>query len=148
MKVIFLKDVGGVGQKGTMKEVADGYAFNFLIPNGLAKQATVEALADFDRLKQVNAKLVSEKNAIISANLKKVDGKKVVIKARANDKGHLFKGVSKADAADAISELAEGLITPDMLVDFAGVVKDAGELVVHIAAAGVEATVHLAIEGI
>ena len=42
MKVIFLKDVGGVGQRGTIKDISDGYAQNFLIPNGLAEQATAE----------------------------------------------------------------------------------------------------------
>ena len=45
MKVIFLKDVGGVGQKGSVKDVADGYAMNFLIAQGLAVQATNDMLA-------------------------------------------------------------------------------------------------------
>ena len=45
MKVIFLKDVGGVGQRGSIKEVSDGYAMNFLIAQGLAVQATPEKVA-------------------------------------------------------------------------------------------------------
>lgn len=43
MKVILLKDVGGVGQHGEIKDVADGYAMNFLIGRGLAQQATPES---------------------------------------------------------------------------------------------------------
>ena len=45
MKVIFLKDVAKVGQHGTMKDVSDGYALNFLIPRGLAIQATPDKVA-------------------------------------------------------------------------------------------------------
>ena len=45
MKVIFLKDVAKVGQHGKMKDVADGYALNFLIPRGLAIQATPDKVA-------------------------------------------------------------------------------------------------------
>ena len=45
MKVIFTKDVGGVGVRGTVKDVSDGYAQNFLIARGLAEQATTEKLA-------------------------------------------------------------------------------------------------------
>ena len=45
MKVIFLKDVKGKGKKGEVKNVADGYAQNFLIKNGFAKEATSANLA-------------------------------------------------------------------------------------------------------
>ena len=136
MKVIFLKDVGGVGQKGTVKEVADGYAFNHLIPNGLAKQATVEAMADHNRRKEIDAKVSEEKNAIIFANLKAIEGKKFTLKARANERGHLFKGVGKSDVAKTVGHG----VRSDMIADI-GTIKDVGGYQIKIAAAGATATV-------
>ena len=51
MKVIFLKDVKGTAKKGEMKEVSDGYARNFLIPKGVAKEATASSINDLNQQK-------------------------------------------------------------------------------------------------
>lgn len=48
MKVVFLKDVKGKGKKGEIKNVADGYAQNFLIKNGYAAEANAQALSQLD----------------------------------------------------------------------------------------------------
>lgn len=138
MKVIFLKDVGGVGQKGTVKEVSDGYAFNHLIPNGLAKQATPEAMADFNRQKAINEKVNAEKNAVVASNLKAIDGKEFTLKARANDNGHLFKGIGKADVVKTIGHA----ITAEMIADI-GTIKEVGGYQIKFAAANAAATVKL-----
>jgi hypothetical protein len=53
MKVLFKKDVGGVGQRGTIKDVSDGYALNFLIPQGLAEQATPEKIATHQKNQKI-----------------------------------------------------------------------------------------------
>ena len=52
MKIIFLKDVKGVGQRDALKDVSDGYALNFLIPQGLAVQATPDKIAAHEVQKQ------------------------------------------------------------------------------------------------
>ncbi|HEY8528755.1 MAG TPA: 50S ribosomal protein L9, partial [Paenibacillaceae bacterium] len=51
MKVIFLQDVKGHGKKGEVKDVAEGYARNYLIPRGLAKAATESALKSLEQMK-------------------------------------------------------------------------------------------------
>ena len=56
MKVIFLKDVKGKGKKGDVKNVADGYAQNFLIKNGLAKEANSANLATLSGQKKAEEK--------------------------------------------------------------------------------------------
>ena len=56
MKVIFLQDVKGKGKKGDVKNVADGYAQNFLIKNGLAKEATTASLSTLAGQKKAEEK--------------------------------------------------------------------------------------------
>ena len=60
MKVVFLKDVKGQGKKGEVKNVADGYAQNFLIKKGLAVEATKEALSRLEGQKKHEAKLAAQ----------------------------------------------------------------------------------------
>lgn len=93
MKIILLKDVKKVGRKGDIKDVADGFALNSLIPNNQA------IIANATNLKMVETKkkqTVAEKDALVSAfgnAINKLEDKKLVIVGKTNDKGHLFAGV-------------------------------------------------------
>ena len=60
MKVILLKDVDKIGKKFDVKEVKEGYAMNFLIPQGLAKQATKTALLWLEMQKEIATKKEEE----------------------------------------------------------------------------------------
>lgn len=57
MKVVFLKDVKGKGKKGEIKEVAEGYARNFLIKNGYAKEANNQAISELQGQKRLEEKM-------------------------------------------------------------------------------------------
>ena len=82
MKVIFLQDVKGKGKKGELKEVSDGYARNFLLPQKLAKQATAQAMSEL-------------KNAESSkAEKSKLENQSINIKAKAGQNGKLFGSVT------------------------------------------------------
>lgn len=74
MKVIFLKDVKGKGKKGETKNVADGYANNFLIKNGYAVEANNAALSTLSAQKKKEDKLAAEELAEAKA-LKEKNGK-------------------------------------------------------------------------
>ena len=80
MKVILIKDVKGSGKAGDTINAADGYARNYLLKNGLAVEANNEKIA-----------------AVL-------EGKEVVIKAKAGQGGKLFGAVKTSDVADAVSE--------------------------------------------
>lgn len=140
MKVILLKDVSGVGQHGSIKEVSDGYALNFLIPNGLAKQATAEAVASHSKQQAAAQKAADEKNAATAAKLKELGGRQFSLKVKANETGHLFKGVGKGDIAKAIG------VGADLISDIS-TIKNVGEYKIKIAGAGASATVILKVEG-
>ena len=104
MKVILLKDVKGSGKAGDVLNVADGYARNFLIAKGLAVEANAKNQNDLAGKKaSAQHKLDVEKaeNERIAAAL---DGKKVIIKAKAGQGGKLFGAVTASNVADVIKE--------------------------------------------
>ncbi|MCR5168406.1 MAG: 50S ribosomal protein L9 [Oscillospiraceae bacterium] len=104
MKVIFLQDVKGSGKKGDMKEVADGYARNYLIAKGLACEATAKNISDLNGKKasaQHKADVARQEALDTAAALK---GKKVICRVKAGQGGKLFGSVTGANVADAVKE--------------------------------------------
>lgn len=103
MKVIFTQDVKGSGKKGDVKEVADGYARNFLIGKGLAVEATAKNLSDLagKKASEQHKADVAKQEAIEAAA--KVKGKTVVCKAKAGSGGRLFGAVTAGNIADLIN---------------------------------------------
>ena len=94
MRVILLKDAGGVGKRDSIVEVSDGYALNFLIPRGLGEQATPNKIEELEKRRhrsEMNLSAQREKLAGLAETLK---GKTLAIAAKANDKGHLYKSVT------------------------------------------------------
>lgn len=104
MKVILLADVKKIGRKGEVKVVADGYATNLLFPKKLAEPATEAKLKAHEEARLAKE---AEKVAQEMAYDRMVDtlrGGKVEIKARATEKGGLFKAVGQKEVAQAIRE--------------------------------------------
>ncbi|MDE7137252.1 MAG: 50S ribosomal protein L9 [Ruminococcus sp.] len=104
MKVIFLKDVKGSGKKGEVKNVADGYARNMLIPKGIAIEANAKNMAELaGQQSSAQHKIDLEIQAAKEA-AEKIKGKKVNIKAKAGSNGKLFGSVTAGNVADAMNE--------------------------------------------
>ena len=102
MKVILKADVKGQGKKGQMVEVSDGYARNFLLPRGIAEEATKSAVNNF-KGKESSAKFhkeQEEKEARETAA--KLEGKTVTIKTKAGANGKLFGSITSQVVAEAI----------------------------------------------
>lgn len=104
MKVIFTEDVKGKGKKGEMKDVADGYARNFLIPKGLATEATTDNINTMKLKKKANDARIEEEKAKAREAAEKLKGAQVVIKARAGESGKLFGSVTSQEVSDALKE--------------------------------------------
>lgn len=104
MKVILLQDVQGTGKKGEIKEVKDGYAQNFLIKKGLAQEANAKNL----NLLQGQKDSAQHKIDVDIQNAKdiaaKLDGKTVVVKAKAGQNGRLFGTVTAKEVSAAIKQ--------------------------------------------
>lgn len=104
MKVIFLQDVKGSGKKGEVKNVADGYARNMLLPKGLAVEANAANLSKLaGQQSSAQHKIDLEKQAANEA-ADKVKEQKVTIKAKAGSNGKLFGSVTAGHVADALNE--------------------------------------------
>ena len=103
MKVILQEKIKGLGNPGDIKEVADGYARNYLLPRGLAVEASAENL---NQAKQQHAKKQrqAERELRDAEALKaKLDGKEVRLAVRSGEGGKLFGSVTSQDVAEAIA---------------------------------------------
>lgn len=103
MKVVLKREVKNVGKAGDMKNVSDGYAMNYLLPQGLAEAATKAALARIEReerMKQAEAERGVKRSAEAA---KRLAGSRIVMKRETKGR-KLFGSVREAEIADAIEE--------------------------------------------
>jgi large subunit ribosomal protein L9 len=100
MRVVFLQDVPRVAKAGEVKEVADGYARNFLIPRKLALLARPEVVSQLGTAQRVEAKEDTE----LVALAQQIEGKEVNIKAKAGAKDRLYGSITSADIATELSK--------------------------------------------
>jgi large subunit ribosomal protein L9 len=143
MQVIFLQDVKNVGKKGQIKNVPDGYARNFLLARKLASIATpasISHLKQEDDKKKLQTSLEKQGVQKIAAT---IDGKKIIIKARAKD-GKLFGSITAKEIASEIKKLGVEIPEKSIAADH---IKDLGEKNVTISLDfGIKATIVLVVE--
>jgi large subunit ribosomal protein L9 len=104
MKLILMCDVKALGKKGQIVEVAEGYARNFLLPRGLATEASKGALTMLDEQKKAKVKREAQALDETKQLAKLLESKPVAVRAKAGGNGKLFGAVTNADIATAISD--------------------------------------------
>ncbi len=102
MELILRADVDGVGHRGDVIDVADGYARNFLLPKGLAMKVTAGARAQADAMAKARAAQDAEEKAAATQVATKLAGRTITIPMRAGDEGKLFGSVTTADVSEAL----------------------------------------------
>jgi large subunit ribosomal protein L9 len=102
MQVILMEKVVNLGALGDVVKVKDGYARNFLIPQGMAKRVTPENLAAFEIRRADLEKAQAEKLAAAQEKATKLEGLMVQITRKSGVDGRLFGSVSNADVAEAL----------------------------------------------
>ncbi|MBQ3817490.1 MAG: 50S ribosomal protein L9 [Clostridia bacterium] len=102
MKVVLLADVKGHGKKGDLCNVSDGYARNFLLPKKLAVEADNAALSELKTKNEATAHHKQEETDAAKATAALIDGKTVIIKAKAGQGGRLFGSVTSKEIAAEI----------------------------------------------
>jgi large subunit ribosomal protein L9 len=105
MKVIFLKDVKGQGKKGEVKNVSEGYALNFLLPQGLAQPATEGAVKTLDNQKKAEERRKEQEKKDAQELAKKLAETPVQLRAKAGEGGRLFGAITNKQVADELEKL-------------------------------------------
>ena len=109
MKVILLRDVKKMGRAHEEIEAKDGYALNFLIPQKLAVAATAHAKQQAQlRLRQAGARKEIDA-ALVSKRITALAEGQVIIKKKANEKGHLYDAVDVKEIAEAAQLPADSI---------------------------------------
>lgn len=102
MKVILTQTVAGLGDAGTVKEVADGYARNYLLPQKLAVLATRGSLKQAESSAGVYARRASKVLTEAQQAAASLEGKTITIRARVGSENRLYGSVTAADLATAL----------------------------------------------
>lgn len=126
MKVILNHDISKVGKKYEVKDVADGYALNFLIPKGLAETATPKAMKRLDGLKAVLTAERKVQEDLLAKNIKSIDGVRLEMEEKANDKGHLFAGLHTDQIVPALKKQTGIDVLPEFIL-LEKPIKEVGE---------------------
>lgn len=104
MKVLLLADVKGHGKKGEVVEASDGYARNFLLPRGLAREATKGILNEVKGKSEAEAYHKAQEKQLAKEMAAKLQGAKIQVVSKAGENGKLFGKVTNQNIADAIEK--------------------------------------------
>lgn len=102
MKVILRSDVDALGKKGDIIDVADGYARNYLVPNGLALKASPGAVTQAASMRRARDVRDTAAREAAQAVATKLVSQTIAISARAGGEGKLFGSVTAADVVEAV----------------------------------------------
>ena len=105
MQVILMEKVVNLGGLGDVVKVKDGFARNFLIPQGKAKRATPENLKEFENRRADLEKKANEQLTGAQERAEKLEGMKIDIAQKAGVDGRLFGSVTNADIAESLGKL-------------------------------------------
>jgi large subunit ribosomal protein L9 len=130
MKVILKSDVKDLGNIGEVVNVKDGFARNFLVPKGLAVEASTKNVKVFEHEKKKIQEMARKVKAGAAGLAERISAAKITIKAKAGEEDRLFGSVTSMDIADALK--AEGIEIDKKKIQLDEPIKRVGEYTVAI----------------
>ena len=124
MKVILIDEIRGLGSRGDVVNVKDGYARNYLLPKNLAREATPGNLKSIEQERKKWALLSEKEKEKAATAAESVKGTKVVVQKRVGENGQLFGSVTANEIADALT--AKGLDVDKRRIELAHPIKSLG----------------------
>ena len=140
MKIILLDDVPKLGRRGEVRDVSDGYARNFLLPQKLALNATAGNLRNLDSIKAGQESRAARMRSEADRQAQAIDALTFAQSRQASDEGRLFGSVGKADVADFLARSGISVERRKIMLDEP--IKALGEFSVPIRLHG-DVTAHL-----
>jgi large subunit ribosomal protein L9 len=125
MKVVLRTDVDGLGYKGDIVSISDGYAQNKLIPQGLAYLATAGAEKEAEKMRQARELRASEEKAMAEEMASRMENETLTIAMNAGEGGKLFGSVSATDISEALSD-QKNITIDKKLITVAQSIKEIG----------------------
>lgn len=125
MKVVFLEDVSNVARAGEIKEVADGYGRNFLIPRKLAALAGSPVINEIEARLKKRAHLQAQTEAEMRELVGQLEGKEIVLKARAGATDRLYGSITNTDIAEELEKSA-GLVVDKRKIELDEPIREVG----------------------
>lgn len=104
MKVVLLADVKSLGKKGDLVTAKEGYARNFLIPQGLAKEANAQAMNELKNAAESKQHKIDVQIAEATKAKEKLEGKTLVIHAKSGKNGKLFGSITPKEISNEIKQ--------------------------------------------
>ena len=126
MQVIFTQDVPGQAHAGEVRQVADGYARNYLIPKGLAAMATPETLKRAQKIKATGYEHRTQETQMMEELAQLLDNTQITVSARVTPTGRYYGAISGARIAEGLSA-AVGREIDRRLVDLIEPIREPGE---------------------
>jgi len=124
MKVILIDEIRGLGTRGDVVNVKDGYARNYLLPKNLAREATPGNLKSVEQERKKWALLAQKEKDAASKAAEVVKGTKVTVQKRVGEHGQLFGSVTANEIADALN--AKGLQVDKRRIELGHPIKSLG----------------------
>ena len=125
MKVIFLQDVQNVAEMGQVKEVANGYARNYLFPKKLAVLASPAELQRLESLQKANARRQTQMEKDAQSLARKIEGLTVTLKVRAGSNNRIYGSVTSVDIARELQQLT-GQEIDKRNIELEGTIRELG----------------------
>lgn len=126
MKLILLQDIQNIGKKGEIKDVSDGFAMNFLLPQKKAVLATAKNVQNIKAEEKVIAKKVEVKVAVYQKIKNTLQQQTLTFSGKTSDKGHLFQAIKIPDIIKATKKNFNINLEEKWFVDFVAL-KDLGK---------------------
>jgi large subunit ribosomal protein L9 len=130
MKLVLTDDVKGLGHRGDVVNVAEGYGRNFLLPKALAFPATAGNVKRLEQEKKRYDTRIEHEKDEAAAVAKSIEGAKIVLRKKSGENDSLYGSVTSSEVADALE--AKGITVDKRKIDLEEPIKKLGTHVVHV----------------